>query len=171
MNTHAVNRRAVGIGLALIATLGLAACGGNSDSAPTETVTVTSEPEGAASSTGEAAAEETPSGEATEQESAAAAADDPFGGMGTVTGSLTAAETCDHISAFQANLPGNVEGDPAGAREAVAQLRSAAPQELSGNLRGMEQVLRNYENGNNPMQAVEGKMTGLVNQCRGLANR
>ena len=35
----------------------------------------------------------------------------------------------------------------------------------------MKQVLRNFENGNNPMQAVEGKMTGLTNQCRGLANR
>ena len=45
------------------------------------------------------------------------------------------------------------------------------PRELSGNLRGMEQVLRNFENGNNPVQAVEGKMTGLTNQCRGLANR
>lgn len=96
---------------------------------------------------------------------------DPIGGMAAVTGSLTTAETCEHIDAFRANMPGNVSNDPAGAREAVAQLRSAAPQELSGNLRGMEQVLCNFENGNNPMQAVEGKMTGLTNQCRGLANR
>ena len=35
----------------------------------------------------------------------------------------------------------------------------------------MKQVLCNFENGNNSMQAVEGKMTGLTNQCRGLANR
>ncbi|WP_290659185.1 hypothetical protein [Kocuria sp.] len=91
--------------------------------------------------------------------------------MTAVTGSLTAAETCEHIDAFRTNMPGNVSNDPAGARKAVAQLRSAAPQELSGNLRGMKQVLYNFENGNNPRQAVEGKMTGLTNQCRGLANR
>ncbi|OBA47809.1 MULTISPECIES: hypothetical protein [Kocuria] len=96
---------------------------------------------------------------------------DPSGGMAAVTGSLTAVETCQHIDAFRANMPGNVSNDPAGALEAVAQLRSAAPQELSGNLRDMKQVLCNFENGNNPMQAVEGKMTGLTNQCRGLANR
>ena len=35
----------------------------------------------------------------------------------------------------------------------------------------MKQVLYNFENGNNPIQAVEGKMTGLTNHCRGLANR
>ena len=52
---------------------------------------------------------------------------DPFGGMAAVTGSLTAAETCEHIDAFRANMPGDVSNDPAGAREAVAQLRSAAP--------------------------------------------
>ncbi|WP_270259411.1 hypothetical protein [Kocuria marina] len=64
-----------------------------------------------------------------------------------------------------------MSNDPAGAREAVARPRSAAPQELSGNLRGIKQVLYNFENGNNPIQAVEGKMTGLTNHCRGLANR
>ncbi|MBS6030553.1 MAG: hypothetical protein KH989_07615 [Kocuria rhizophila] len=96
---------------------------------------------------------------------------DPFGGMAAVTGSLTTAETGQHIDAFRANMPGDVSNDPAGAREAVAQLRSAAPQELSGNLRGMEQVLHNFENGNNPIQGGEGKMTGLTNQCQGLANR
>lgn len=64
-----------------------------------------------------------------------------------------------------------MSNDPAGAREAVARPRSAAPQELSGNLRGMKQVLYNFENGNNPIQAAEGKITGLTNHCRGLANR
>lgn len=161
-------RRAAGTGFAVAAMLGLAACGGDADSTPTETVTVTSEPGNVASATAEESKPASPKSEST---GAAPAEEDPFGGMAAVTGSLSTAETCDYIRGFQTNLPGNVAEDPAGARDAVAQLRLAAPQELSGNLRGMEQVLSNYADGNNPMQAVEGKMTGLMNQCRGLANR
>ncbi|MEX5308631.1 hypothetical protein [Kocuria sp. CPCC 205297] len=93
---------------------------------------------------------------------------DPIGGMAAVTGSLTAAETCEHIDAFRTNMPGQREQRSRGCPRGRG---AAAPQELSGNLRGMKQVLYNFENGNNPMQAVEGKMTGLTNQCRGLANR
>lgn len=178
--------RTAGLGLALCALFGLTACGGQSENTPTETVTVSAEPETTApaaetpdaatpEATDAASGPETPNAQdspaATGGSANSADGSDPFGGMAAVTGSLTAAETCDYIDAFRANMPGNVSDDPAGAREAVAQLRSAAPQELSGNLRGMEQVLRNFENGNNPMQAVEGKMTGLTNQCRGLANR
>ena len=178
--------RTAGLGLALCALLGLTACGGQAQNTPTETVTVSAEPEitapaaetpDAATPEGSDAASdpETPSAQdspaATGDSENSAHGSDPFGGMAAVTGSLTAAETCDYIDAFRANMPGNVSNNPSGVREAVAQLRSAAPQELNGNLRGMEQVLRNFENGNNPMQAVEGKMTGLTNQCRGLANR
>ena len=96
---------------------------------------------------------------------------DPFGGMGSVSGPVSGPAACDRIGAFRANLPSNVEGDPEGARDAVAKLRAAAPQELRGNLQGLENILRGYAQGDKPMQAVEGKLTGLVNQCRGLANR
>ena len=178
--------RTAGLGLALCALFGLTACGGQAENTPTETVTVSAEPEttAPAAETPDAAtpeATDAASGPETSNAQGSPAAtggsantadgSDPFGEMAEVTGTLTATETCGYIDAFRANMPGNVSNDPAGAREAVAQLRSAAPQELSGNLRGMEQVLRNFENGNNPMQAVEGKMTGLTNQCRGLANR
>lgn len=187
MTQRARFTRTAGLSVALCALFGVTACGGQAENTPTETVTVSAQPETTApaaetpnAATPEAGDATTSASESPEAQDSPAAtggsenfadSSDPFGGMAAVTGSLTAAETCDYIDAFRANMPANVSNDPAGAREAVAQLRSAAPQELSGNLRGMEQVLRNFENGNNPMQAVEGKMTGLTNQCWGLANR
>lgn len=190
MSHRIIVRRTAGLGLALVAALGLSACGGDSGSTPTETVTVTQTPQAAAPSSvtpmdspSEAPTasstsfpSDTPSATATSgagTSPSASTADpgDPFGGMGSASGPVSGPAACDQIGAFRANLPSNVERDPEGARDAVAKLRAAAPQELRGNLQGLENILRGYAEGNKPMQAVEGKLTGLVNQCRGLANR
>lgn len=184
-------RRTAGLGIALVAALGLSACGGGPDSTPTETVTVTRAPDDTAANPAAPAASgpatpataqpaspaqspsgaPSPSGTPSSAGASGAAADsgDPFGGMGTVSGPISAPAVCDQIGAFRANLPSNVENDPEGARDAVANLRSAAPQELRGNLQGLENILNGYVRGEKPMQAIEGKTRGLINQCQNLA--
>ena len=187
MTRHSTVRRTAGLGLALMAALGLSACGGEQTSTPTATVTVTQTPEAAAPSSpvpAESAPEaatssSTPSPSDTPSATSDAAGSpsgsaadpgDPFGGMGAVSGTVSGPAACDQIGEFRANLPSNVEKDPEGARDAVAKLQAAAPQELRGNLQGLKNILDGYVQGHKPIEAVEGKTRGLINQCQNLAN-
>lgn len=96
------------------------------------------------------------------------ASGEPFGGMEKAGGTLTPAEACGTVDAFAANMPGNVEQDPEAARDAVDRLEGAAPSELRGTLRGFSEVLDDHARGHAPIEAVEGRLTGVVSQCEGM---